>query len=1008
MSASRPWIATHRRSLLLVVALLAAAGVMAAMRMPVALFPQVQFPRIVVAIEAGDRPAERMAQEITAPVERLLRGQPGVRSVRSVTSRGSAEISLSFAWGQDMAAALLQAESAVNRGQGDFPPGTNFSLKRMDPTVFPCIAYSLTSTTHALSELRAIARTRLQPLLVSVDGVANVDIQGGAIPEWQVLVDPARLQAFALSLDDVVGALQHNQVLAAVGHLEDRHKLYLVMADAALASPEQIAAIPVRVGPGGTVRVGDLGRIAEGAAPNWTRATADGHEAVLIQVYQQPGGNTVAIARDIAAKLSGNQGKMPDGVRLATWYDQSELINDSARSVLDAILIGIALAAVVLVVFLRNVTITIIALVAVPGSLLATLVVINALGMSLNIMTLGGLAAAVGLIIDDAIVMIEHLVRRIRMQRSANSDLIAAEARHFLLPLAGSSAATVVIFVPLAFLSGITGAFFKALSLTMAVGLAWSFLIAWLVVPLLAGLLLRERDAHHAEPNNVFRRFYAWIMGWLLKRPWLVVIAIVPCVLAGWLSYQRLGTGFMPKMDEGGFILDYRAKPGTSLAETDRLLRQVEGILRNVPEVDTYSRRTGMQLGGGLTEANEGDFFIRLKGHPRRDVETIMDDVRQEVTHHVPGLNIEMAQLMEDLIGDLISNPRPIEISISGADAATLETEARAIAEAIGKVSGVVDVNDGITLAGDALDIAIDHDRAATEGLDPEQISRAVEAHLDGTIATRIPRGDQQIGVRVWTTASSRGTTADVAAIPVRAADGHLVPLARVATITAVTGQPQVRHEDLVRSVAVTARIDQRDLGSVIRDIRVILDQPGFFSAGSTYHIGGMYEQQQVAFADLARTIAVAALLVFVLLVFLYERLRVASAMMLTTGLSIASVFIGLYLTGTELNITALMGLIMVVGIVTEVAIIFYSECVDPAQQRAGVDELISAGLSRMRPIAMTICAAVLALMPLALGLGQGSAMQRPLAIAIISGLAVQFPLALVVLPCLLRWMKVR
>jgi multidrug efflux pump subunit AcrB len=940
-------------------------------------------------------------------LEQVLRAVPGVQRIRSVTSRGEVEISLSFGWDQDMAGALLSVESAINQVMPQLPTGSEFTVRRMDPTVFPSQAYSLTSDTRSLVEVRAFAYDQLRTLLAKVPGVAAVDVIGGEKAEWHILLDLDRLRVLNLSIDEVTAAVQHAHVLSAVGRLEDHRKLALVMVDGGITDAGRLAELVIRHGANGVIRLGDIARIASGTEPQWTRVTADGQDAVLVQVYQQPGGNTVAIASAIHALLAQGEVHVPAEIRIANWYDQSELITGSAWSVVEAIAIGIALAAVVLLVFLRNFTITAIALVAVPTVLLATVLTLKLLGMSFNIMTLGGMAAAVGLIIDDAIVMVEHLVRRIRATRDGSPRAILREAASFTKPLMGSSLATVIIFIPLGFLSGLTGAFFKALSLTMAISLVWSFLMALTVVPLLAALFLRQRDAEqdeHGALTRLVHATYTGLMRPLLSHPWLVLLLIVPLGWLGWSSYQRVGTGFMPTMDEGGFILDYRAAPGASLAETDRLVRQLEQVLRRTPEVQTYSRRTGIQLGGGLTEANEGDLFVRLKPFPRRSCESIMEDVRREIEQQVPGLDIEMAQLMEDLIGDLIANPQPIEIILQSENPDSLRTTAEAVAQAIATVPGVVDVNNGVNLAGDAVQVVVDAERAALEGLDAETIAHAVDAQFSGQVATRMQQGPRLVGVRVWTPPARRATTPDLAAMSIRAADGRQIPLTRVAHLELVSGQPHIMHDDLSRALAVTARIEQRDLGTVVREIRADLDKPGLLPPDVRYRFGGLYEQQQIAFADLGLTIGIAGLLVLLLLVWLYERFRVAIAMMCTTALSLGGIFIGLRLTGTDLNISALMGLTMVVGMVTEVAIIFYSECSEGPLDDTPAERLIRAGCSRMRPIAMTVLAAVFALTPLALGLGQGASMQQSLAIAIISGLLVQVVLVLVVLPALLCW----
>ena len=1005
------WAQSHHRSILFLLVAFALAGVASSLVLPVSLFPKVDFPRVVVNVEAGDRPADRMGIEVTWPIEEAVRAVPGVRTVRSKTSRGSADVSLNFYWGQDMVAATLQVESAVNQIRDTLPAGTSFVVRRMDPTVFPVLGYSLTSDTHSLVELRDLALYQIRPVLATVSGVALVEVQGGEQREYQALVDPDKLASFGLSLDDVAGALSASNVITAVGRLEEHNKLYLVVSNTQFTGLEQIGQTILRSGRNGLVRLQDVAAIAGGTVPQWTRVTADGHDAVLFQVYQQPGGNTVQIARDIGSKLKDLTPHLPAGIHMANWYDQSELIMSSAASVRDAVVVGVLLAAVILLLFLRNLKVTLIAAITVPMVLATTILLLSVLNMSFNIMTLGGMAAAVGLIIDDAIVMVEHGIRRLRGGGGHYRERITAAASEFTRPLAGSSASTIIIFLPLAFLSGVTGAFFKALSLTMAASLIISFMVAWLAVPLLSLHLLRQKDADQKEGGWLTDRVhgaYAWVMRRMLAHPWTILVIVAPLLALGWYAHANTGSGLMPAMDEGGFVLDYYTAPGTSLAETDRLLRQVEDILRKTPEVQTYSRRTGLQLGGGVTEADEGDFFVRLKPRPRRGIEAVMNDVRGQIEHTVPGLNVELLQLMEDFIGDLTSDPHPIEVKLFSDDENLLEELAPKVASSIEGVEGVVDVADGIRLAGDALDITVDRQRAALEGVSPEEITKMVQDYVEGAVTTQVQSGPKMIGVRVWVPSEQRDAAMDIEALMLRAPDGHLVPLGRVATVSTITGQPQITREDLKQMVAVTGRITGRDMGSTVRQVASVLDRPGFLPKGVYYRLGGLYEQQQVAFRGQMVVLAAAVVLVFVLLLFLYESFRVAAAMLATTLLALAAVFVGLWLTGTELNITAMMGMTMVVGIVTEIGIIYYSEYHELPDGTELIEGLIQAGKNRMRPITMTTLAAILALMPLALSLGQGAAMQRPLAIAIISGLTVQLVLVLTVLPALLALMNKR
>lgn len=1011
------WAGSHRRSILFLLAMLALAGMAAAFRLPVSLFPTVSFPRAVVALDAGDQPASQMEMQLTRPVEEALRRVPGVRSLRSTTSRGSAEISVNFDWGRDMTGATLELNAAITQILGQLPTGTRFTTRRMDPTVFPIIAYSMVSSTLSPTQLRDLAEYQLRPLLSGIDGVSSVQAMGGATEEVQVIIDPARLQAHGVTLDDVARSVAAANVLAAVGRLEDHYKLYLVMADTRLQTLAQLRNTMIRganaSGPGSALRLGDVATVEQGAVPEWIRVTADGHDAVLFSVYQQPGSNSVQIATDIKAKLAAFEKTMPAGVKIASWYDQSVLVLDSASSVRDAVLIGVALSALVLLFFLRNVKVTLIAVMVVPAVLASTVVLLSVLNMSFNIMTLGGMAAAVGLIIDDAIVMIEHIIRRLqegserdesKSDGAAIEGRVMAAAREFTRPLAGSSASTLVIFAPLAFLSGVTGAFFKALSLTMAAALFISFILTWLAVPLLADLFLKPKDAAPHPPSKALawmhKRYRSLLKG-LMLRPLLLVPLIAVLAVVGVIAFKAVGSGFMPAMDEGGFVLDYRSTPGTALSETDRLLRQVEAIVRATPDVDTYSRRTGTGLGGGLSEANQGDFFIRLKAGNRRPVEVVMEDIRTRVEQQVPGLSVEMAQLMEDLIGDLTAVPQPVEIKLFADTPDKLGAAARSVAARIAKIDSVVGVRNGINPAGDALEVIIDPARAALEGMDPDAVGKAIDASLNGTVATRIPSGIKMVGVRVWVPKTLRQNDTALAGMQVRAPDGHLFPLARVATLAPITGQPQITRENLKQMVAVTGRISGRDLGSVIVDVKAAMAQPGALPAGVTYVLGGLYEQQQIAFKGLLAVFAAAAALVFLLLLFLYESFRVALSIIVTALLAVSAVFIGLWLTGTELNISAMMGMTMIIGMVTEVAVFYYSEQQELMKEGALEDALVEAGINRMRPIAMTTLAAILTLLPLAFAIGKGSEMQQPLAIAIISGLVVQLPLVLLMMPVL-------
>jgi len=1002
VSVRLTWAQGHRKSILLGLSALAVGGVIAAFSLPVSLFPQTTFPRVVVVLDAGSRPVDRMEVEVTVPVEEAVRAVPGVRRVRSKTSRGSAEISVDFKWGTDMIAATLQVESAINQARSVLPRGTTFNVRRMDPTVFPVLGYTLTSGTRSLAELREIALYRLRPVLQSVLGVARVGVLGGDTREYQVIVDRDRLLAHGSSIDDVLRAVAGANDVLGVGRTEDLGHLYLVLGSSPLSGVDDISRVVVKVSNAGVVRVGDIADVQMAARPQWIRVRADGRSAVIFQVYQQPDGDTTRIARAIEKELRRIEPTLPDDVRIATWYDQTELILASAGSVRDALVVGVVLAYFVLLFFLRDWRVSTVAILSVPLTLAITALVLRLAGQSFNIMTLGGMAAAVGLVIDDALVMIEHLVRRLPRLEGPLRERVAAGAREFVRPLAGSSTVTIIIFAPMAFVGGVSGAFFKPLAWTVAVVLSVSFLVALVAVPSLTEMLL-ILGHHSTSVEGRSRRWYRKMLRWILPRPWWAIGILAPVLVVGFFGFQRTGSGFMPKVDEGGFVLDYVVPAGTSLTETDRRMRQIERILAGTPEVRTYSRRTGLSLSGGLREANEGDFFVRLIPQPRASLDDVMRRVRAQLESSVPGVQIEMALLMEDLIGDLTAAPQPIEIKIFGDDYRALRLAGPRVAEAIAAVDGVVDVKSGIVLAGDAWEIQVDRDAAALEHVSAAEISRQLAMILGGAIATKIQEGPQMVDVRVWTPHARRTRVAELAQMRLRAPDGHVFALDRVASIHTSEGQAQIAREDLKRMVAVSGRIAGRDMGSVIDDVEEVLATPGLLPDNAYYRLGGLYEEQQRAVRSLVLAFGAAVSLIFVVLLYLVERVRVAVCTLLPALGATAAAFIGLWATHIELNITAMMGLIMVVGIVTEVSVFFVFEAA-AADQESATECLIEAGAERATPIIMTSLVASLALLPIALGVGEGAAMLRPMAVAIIAGLAVKLPMALVVLPVALKW----
>jgi multidrug efflux pump subunit AcrB len=1003
------WIEHHRRSLIFVALALAFAGAYAALTLPVGLFPVVAFPRIRIEVSTGSTPARKMLIEVTEPLEKVARAVPGAVGITSTTSRGSAQIFVNFPWGTNMKQALLSVDSAFAQALPDLPPGTRYLAIQMSPNaIMPFVSYALISKSVSPARLRRIAKYQITPLLTGITGVRRVGVLGGKTPEVQVRIDQKKLAAYGLTLSGVSKAISSTNTVKAVGRLEDNDLLYLVVNNNAFPNIRSVRNVELRNSNGGIVRLSDVATVTMGSVPKWLLVDNNGRPAVTFDVYQQDSADSLSLEKKVSARLAAFMKKQPKSIELHKWYDQTQLVRSSIGAVEEAIGIGLVFAGVVIFGFLRNWRVTLVAMIVVPLSVAITILLMSQLGMTFNIMTLGGIAAAIGLLIDDVIVMVEHIARRAGVpgvERPHATVLLAA--REFFSPLLGSSLATIIIFLPLAFLSGVTGAFFKFLAITMASALIISYLLTAFTVPLLArGIVNFERweDPHHGR-ETWMRRLHGGILDFLFARPWVVGMLVLAVVGAGYLAYQRVGTGFLPKMDEGGFVLDYQTAPGTSLRETNRELAQVEAILKKNPYVDTYSRRTGAGLGGDLVESYQGDFFVHLVAPSKRPpIWTVMDNVTATITNNVPGISFDTHQLLGDMIGDMVGRRQPIVIELSARNPAVLPAVAREVAARIAHVPGVepASVDSGVVPAGDALDIRVNSSAAAMAGITPSEVEAQLFDYLHGKVVTSYLGTLQPIGVRVWLSPLGKRFYRDqLKTLLLRSPNGHTFPLSTVAKVKFVSGQPEIIRSNLQQVVAVTAQIGGgHDLGSTIAAVKTRLDSSGFLPDGVTYQLGGAYKQQQMAAHGMIKVFAAAAIGEIILLLFLYERFPIPVIIIMSSMLSTSAVFVGLWLTGVELNITAMMGMVMIIGIATEMAIFLVSEYQALAKDMSPRAALREAALNRQRPIAMSTLAMILALLPLGAAIsGAGDQMLQPLAIAIIAGITVQLPLVLIAMP---------
>jgi CzcA family heavy metal efflux pump len=1026
--AGGPWFQRLSRPILFLVASVALVGAYLAFTVPVSVFPQTDFPRIVIGIDNGVTPIDQMLVTITRPIEEAVNAVPGLQRVVSTTSRGSADVDLFFDWNSDMVLTLQRVDAVVARLQAELPPTARIETHRLTFATFPILGYSLTSAQLPQDKLWEIATYDIKPRINRLDGVASVLVQGGRVPEFQVTPDPARLLASNITVSDILEAIRRSNLIDSPGLLDHDHQLVLGLVSGQVHTPEQIGQIVVKTSAAGVpIRVGDISVVAPSVAPVYTVVTANGKPAVLLSINRQPDSNTLSVADEVHAKIAELQSTLPPDVHLEPFYDQSTIVHDSISSVRDAVLLGLLLSSAILVLFLRDWGTSLVAGLVIPATLLLTCIVLKITGQSFNLMTLGGLAAAVGLVIDDAIVILENIV----LHRDAGEDRLRSiqqALREMTVPLVGSTITPIVVFLPLIAVSGVTGSFFRALAITMTVALFSSLVLALLWTPTLSQFLIRKKagEAKSSQAGSESAldvngtadlfgrlvRFYERVMQAVLRRPVMLAASSMLVVALSVVCYHFLGSDLLPEMDEGGFILDYYTPPGSSLTESNRILQHVEQILRETPEVENTSRRTGLQLGlAAVTEANRGDFTVRLKQKRNRGIDEIIEGVRAKIKQTEPAADVEFVQVLQDMIGDLTSAPEPVVIKMFSQDPQLLLKWAPRVADAIGKVPGVVDVLDGIenTISGPAVTFQVDSAVASRAGFTPEEIAIDASAILEGEpAATPVVLNDRVYPIRVRFPAESRATLDRMTNTLLASSAGRTATLGSLSTISTDPGQTEIRRENLQRLVEVTARLEGVDLG---RGVAAVQNAVGDLRLPSTIRIeyGGAYQEQQKSFHDLSMVLFLALLLLFVVLLFEFRTFSAPAAILASALLSSFGSLLALLVTGTTFNVASFMGMIMVIGIVTKNGILLLD-----AEQRfcalglSAREAMIQAGRRRLRPICMTALATIAGMLPLALAIGAGSQMLKPLAIAVVGGVASSMVLSLVFTPAIHYYLGAR
>ena len=994
---------THKNPVSILLATILLGGVFAYSRMQSSLFPEVTFPKIKVIAENGLQPVNKMMVTVTKPLENAIKRVPSLKTVRSITSRGSCEISAFMDWNADIDLSKQQIESSINQVKDELPPGTQITVEKMNPSILPVAGYVIEAHGRSNLELNQLATYTIKPFLSQVEGVSEVRVIGGKSKEYHIELNARKMSTLGITPATITTALSQTNFVTSNGYLTDFNRLYLTVTDAAVENLDQLQNLVISNSSKRVILLKDIATVKIAEKVEYVRINADGKEAVLVAVVKQPDANLVQLTDDVTQKIEAlNHGILHKGVTLKPYYVQADFVHDSIRSVSDSLWIGLLLAIIVAILFLRSVKASAVILVTIPVTISLTLVVLHVFGCNFNIMTLGAIAASIGLIIDDAIVVVEQIHRTHEEHPETPTRELLSNSIKFLFPaMVGSSISTIVIFLPFALLSGVAGAYFKILANTMMITLVCSFLVTWIGLPVIY-LLFSGKGGTLKQKHNHSHHSGKWI-AFFIKRPVLSFVFVGFLIVSAYFISQRIKTGFLPEMDEGSIVLDYTSPPGTSLQETDRMLREVEKIFPSIPEIASYSRRTGTQMGFFITEPNYGDYLIQLKKDRKLSTNEVIDIIRKKVETSHPALKIDFGQVIGDMLGDLMASTQPIEVKIYGGNPKVLQYLAKQVASIVENVKGTADVFDGITIAGPSVNIEPDNRRLAQFGISPADFQNQVQTQLQGTLIGDIYEKEQLTSIRMLYPDAARTPLEKFKQSSIFLPNGNLQPITQLADIQIEPGVAEVERENLQAMIPVIARLNNRDLGSVMSEIQTGIKTKLHLPQG--YHIsyGGAFQEQQKSFSELLLILISAILLVFLVMIFLFKRIGVALLIIFISILGLAGCMIALYITNTPLNVGSYTGIIMIIGIIGENAIFTFLQFSESTKTDIVDKAIVYAISTRLRPKLMTALGAIVALLPIASGIGVGAQLHQPLAIAVIGGFVIALPLLLIVYPTLLR-----
>ena len=1006
------FLQSHKNPITVVLVFIIMGGLFAYSNIQSSLFPEITFPKIKIIADGGLQPVDKMMVFITRPLENAVKQIPDLKLIRSITSRGSCEISAFIDWKADVDLSKQRIESKISEIRNTLPANVSITVEKMNPSILPVMGYTLESHNKSPIELKQLAVYTIKPFLSQVNGVAEVRIIGGKTKEYWLQLNAQKMSSLSVTPDVITTALNATNFVKSNGYLSDYRYLYLSVTDATVHSINDLENIVISNNGKRIIYLKDIATIEIKEAVEFTKINANGRDGILVAVVKQPNSNLLAVSSSMEEKITELKKILPKDVTLQPYYVQADFVNESIKSVSDSLWIGLLLAIVVAILFLRSAKASATILIIIPVTLGLTLIVLYTIGYTFNIMTLGAIAAAIGLIIDDAIVVVEQIHRTHEEHPRETNSTLVRQAIHYLFPaMVGSSISTMVIFIPFVLMSGVAGAYFKVMTNTMIITLLCSFFVTWIGLPVVYLLLSKKRrhspkQISAKEPKKLLTEHpikkQLWV-AFFISRPYISFIMMAVLAWSVYFILPKLQTGFLPEMDEGSIVLDYNSPPGTSLEETDRMLREAEKLITKIPEVETYSRRTGTQMGFFITEPNTGDYLIQLKKKRTKTTDEVINEIRTQIAATQPSLRIDFGQVIGDILGDLTSSVQPVEIKVFGSDTKKLQVLSRQIDEAVSNVKGTVDVFNGIVIAGPSISVEPDFAKLAQFGVTPANLQYQLQTGLEGNIAGNIFEKEQVNDIRMIYPGSRKNSVADFSRLQIFLPNGKLKPITELAAVKVNAGDAEIQRQNLQSMGVITARLDNRDLGSAMKEIQSVIQRKINLPLGYHIEYGGAYADQQQSFKELLMILISASLLVFGVILFLFKEFKIALTILFIAVLGISGSYMALYFTNTALNVGSYTGLIMIVGIIGENSIFTFLQFKESLLQKSVDDSIIYSISTRLRPKLMTAIGAIIALMPLALGIGTGAQLHQPLAIAVIGGFIIALPLLLIVLPSMLR-----